>query len=135
MCLVADLRADELQTLLDEGQALASEGKIQDALAIYQKATAHAPDSATAHFRLAGMQLVNQEYTGAVQSFQRAISLDAHNADAFIGLAVAYIHQGKYPLASAALDEAARIDPSKASRVQEIQTWLRERAGQPRTTH
>jgi hypothetical protein len=39
---------------------------------------------------------------------KEAIALDANNANAFVGMAIAYLHSGRHPLARAALEEAKR---------------------------
>ena len=121
----ASAEADEL---LGQGLALAQEGKVQEALVVYQQAVELAPDSAAAHFRLGGMQVVTGDYAGSIASFQTSITLDGNNADAFIGMAIAYIHQGKDAHASAALNEASRIDPSKKPKIDEVQAWLATRS-------
>jgi len=119
--------AAETDKLLEEGERLVNSGRYAEALGVYQRAAEQFPDSADAHFKLGGMQLIAHDYAGGVASFQRAISLDPGNANAFVGMAVAYIHMGRFPHAAAALDEAARIDPAKKERVADVRAWLERR--------
>jgi cytochrome c-type biogenesis protein CcmH/NrfG len=70
---------------------------------------------------------MSQDYAGSILSFQRAIRLDANNAEAFIGMGMAYLHSGRYGLARSALEEAKRIDPTKQPKIDEIITWLDQR--------
>jgi hypothetical protein len=63
----------------------------------------------------------------SIQSFQRAISLDANNADAFVGMAMAYLHGGRYGQARSALVEAKRIAPDKGPKIDEVIAWIDQR--------
>jgi Tfp pilus assembly protein PilF len=53
--------------------------------------------------------------------------LDGANADAFVGMAMAYLHGGDYALARAALEEAKRIDPAKQAKVDEVIAYINQR--------
>jgi tetratricopeptide (TPR) repeat protein len=119
--------------LIRDGQALAEEGKLDDALAKLQQAVELDPNSALAHTRLGGIQVLKQDYALSIQSFQQAIMLDQANADAFVGMAVAYLHLGQYELAREALREAQRLDPSKQTEIEKVLTWLEQRS--PAGTH
>lgn len=101
---------------------------IAAAVASLEQAVAAAPDSALAHTRLGGAYLLDQRFDPAIEEFQRAISLDANNDEAFIGMALAYLHGGRLGLARAALVEARRIAPDKAARIDEVMIWIDQRA-------
>jgi tetratricopeptide (TPR) repeat protein len=94
LCLALPLAAAEEPSLLKQGETLLNEGKLPEAFAALQQAVVAEPNSSRAFQRLGGAQLMSQDYAGSIQSFQRAISLDANNADAFVGMAMAYIHGG-----------------------------------------
>lgn len=114
--------------LLERGEALLNEGKLPEALAVLREAVAAAPHSSTAYQRLGGAQLMSQDYAGSVESFQRAISLDATNAAAFVGMGMAYLHTGRFGQARAAMVEAKRLDPSNQDKVEEVIAWIDQRA-------
>ena len=127
LCLALPLAAAEEPSLLQQGETLLNEGKLPEALAALQQAVVAEPNSSRAFQRLGGAQLMSQDYAGSIQSFQRAISLDANNADAFVGMAMAYIHWGRYGQARSALVEAKRIAPDKGPKIDEVIAWIDQR--------
>lgn len=127
MAVAVPAPATEAESLLQQGESQLKEGKIPEALEILKRAVLANPQSSLAHTRLGGAQILSQEYAAGVESFRQAIGLDANNADAFVGMAVAYIHSARYPLARAALQEAKRIDPTKSKDVDELIAWLDQR--------
>ena len=127
--LSAPLWADrEVDTLIEQAQSRANTGDFDEAVALLQQAISADPNSSLAHTRLGGMQLLQQDYRTAIETFKRAIGLDQGNAEAFVGMAIGYVHTGRYPLARAALKEAERLDPSKKSRIDEVLAWLDQRS-------
>ena len=62
--------------------------------------------------KLAGLQLSRLEFKACIDTYQRAIGLDAKNARAWLGLGFAYLHTGQNDLSLAAFNEAIRVDPS-----------------------
>ena len=114
-------------SLLDQSYQQSQSGKLDEALATLQKAVKQDPSSSTVHMRLGGVRVLRREYDAGIKDFQKAIMLDGKNASAFVGLAVAYLHQGKYGLARAALDEAGRIDESKKDQIAKVQAWIEQR--------
>lgn len=117
----------EEPSLLQQGETLLNEGKLPEALAVLQQAVVAEPNSSRAFQRLGGAQLMSQDYAGSIQSFQRAISLDANNADAFVGMAMAFLHGGHYGQARSALEEAKRIAPAKQPKIDEVIAWIDQR--------
>lgn len=121
--------AAEGEDLILKGESQLKAGQIPEAISTLQEAVSKDPKSSLAYTRLGGAQILNQEYDAGIESFRRAIMLDAKNADAFVGMAVAYLHSDRYPLARAALEEAKRIDPSKREKVDELIGWIDLRTG------
>ena len=113
--------------LVGQGETQLKAGQIEEAIATLQQAVAADPGSSLAYTRLGGAQILHQEYDGGIESFKRAIALDGKNADAFVGMAVAYLHTSRYALARAALEEAKAIDPEKQAKVDELIAWIDER--------
>jgi tetratricopeptide (TPR) repeat protein len=122
--------ASDGASLLQQGEVLLKDGKIPEALETLRRAVEEDPLSSVAYTRLGGAQVLSQDYAAGISSFKHAISLDANNADAFVGMAVAYIHGARYPLARAALEEAKRIDPSKQTDADELIAWIDKRMAQ-----
>lgn len=127
MILSIPLAGAEEPGPLQRGEALLKEGKLPEAQAALQEAVAADPQSSLALQRLGGAQLMSQDYAGSIQSFQRAIGLDPRNAEAFVGMGMAYLHTGRLGLARAALEEAKRIDPAKQIRIDEVIAWIDRR--------
>ena len=114
---------------LEAGERASQAGNLDEALAAYRQAVADEPGSALAHTRLGGILLLKQQYAGAIGSFKTAIGLDSDNADAFIGLGIAFLHQGEYGLARAALAEALQRKPSRKQEIDQVLVWLDAREG------
>lgn len=79
--------------------------------------------------KLGGLQLVRRDYTSSIQSFQTVVRLAPDNANAFVGLGMAYLHLGSYSRARAAFQEALKRDPSKQADIQNVLDWIDARSG------
>ena len=128
--LTLQVAACEEESLVAQGERLLKEGAIPEAVETLRRAVQADPRSSLAYTRLGGAQVLNQDYAAAIESFKRAIGLNPENAEAFVGMAVAYIHGGRYPLARAALLEAERIDPAKKADIDELVAWIDRRMAQ-----
>ncbi|MFY9329010.1 MAG: tetratricopeptide repeat protein [Georgfuchsia sp.] len=100
-----------------QGDKQWAEGRIEDARKSFEQAIAANPGSIDAHMKLGGLQLSNSNNTAAIQTYQRAISLDRDSAKAWMGLGWAYLHSGQRELSKAAFDEAVRVDPSRKAQL------------------
>jgi len=112
------------------GRAKAASGDIQGALRIYEALSREHPDSAEAFAHLGGMQLLDQRYRDAVQSFQQAISLGDQEARAFIGMGMAYLHLGQLGPARAAFVEAQNRGNAKPEEIDDIIAWIDRQGAQ-----
>ena len=122
--------AEDVQRLIDAGNEHWQAGQLDQAQASYMSALEKEPRSVDAHMKLAGMYIARQQYRAAVETFQQAIGIKPDNADAFIGMAIGYLHLGDPALAYAALEEAARIDPKKRDRVEALMAHIDARSRQ-----
>jgi len=103
--------------LLAQGGKQWEAGKLEDARKSFELAVAGDPRSVDAHMKLGGLLLSTNNLAPAIQTYQKAISLDARNAKAWIGLGMAYLHSGQRELSRAAFDEAIRVDPSRKTQL------------------
>ncbi|MET0068176.1 MAG: tetratricopeptide repeat protein [Candidatus Thiodiazotropha sp.] len=115
--------------LIQQANRQSEAGNLEQAQSLLMQAIEVAPDSTLAYSRLGGIQLLRQEYAPSIDNFQKAIMLDSENADAFIGLSIAYLHMGRYSLAREALHEASRLEPTKKSEINDVLAWLNQREG------
>ena len=123
----ANVALAQTEAAITQGQEKAAAGDIKGALAVYLEMTRSHPDSYEAHALLGGMQLLDQHYSDAVKSFQRAISLGDAGARSFVGMGMAYLHMGQYGPARAAFVEAKSRGVSADSDVDQIIAWIDER--------
>ncbi|MBK1724077.1 tetratricopeptide repeat protein [Thiocystis violacea] len=121
--------AADVGELIREGESKLQTGEIDAAVRVLEEAVAQDARSALARTRLGGALLLKQDQTAAIGQFREAISLDPRNAQAFIGMAVAEIHLGRYGLARAALVEAKDIDSAKGQEIDRLVVWLDSRGG------
>lgn len=85
------------------GMALANEGKIGQAIAMYRKTLAVAPQYPSAYNNLAIVYAEQGRYDEAVPLFKAAIRLTPNNISFYRNLALAYQRQGKISEAEAVL--------------------------------
>lgn len=112
-----DAPAPSRDPLIAQGDKYWAAGRLDDARKSFEQAKANNPRSVPAHMKLGGFQLASQKYNDAIQTYQNAISLDANNAKAWIGLGLAYRHTARGELARAAFAEAVRIEPARKSQL------------------
>jgi tetratricopeptide (TPR) repeat protein len=109
--------ASDVHALVAQGNDYWAQGDLDRALEIYRQAVEQDERSVDARMKLGGLHVARQEYRAGAQAFQSAIGLDPENANAFIGLAIAYLHLGQSGAAHAALEESLRLDPSRSEQV------------------
>lgn len=117
--------ADALERIA-VGRQLLEQGQLQPARTAFEAATLADPRSVDAHIRLAGVHIAMNDFVAAIGVYKQAIGLDPHNAKAFIGLGIAYLHSGDKSLTRAALQEALRIEPSRSAQLAPILAQLDE---------
>lgn len=106
--------------LLAQGDAQWAEGRVNEARTSFEQAVKAEPRSVDAHMKLAGLLFSNRNYSEAIRTYQKSISLDGNNARAWMGLGLAYRHTSQPELAKAAFDEAVRIDPNRKAMLAQL---------------
>jgi tetratricopeptide (TPR) repeat protein len=136
LVLSASPRAeDSAETLIQTGQTQAAQGQFDAALASFEQAIALEPRSSLAYTRMGGVQVLRQQYRLGIDAFKQAIMLDQRNADAFVGMAVAYLHLGDESLARAALHEAETLNPAKKPEIAKVLALLDQKSSGKPSTH
>ena len=128
LCTWAWVQAGDADALIAAGESKLKIGEIDAAIVDLRQAVVVDPASSRAQTRLGGALLLKQQNAAAIDAFRAAITLSANNADAFIGMAIAYLHSGDDALARAALEEAKRIDPTRAAKIDELIASIDQRA-------
>ncbi|MGE5466950.1 MAG: tetratricopeptide repeat protein [Ignavibacteria bacterium] len=104
-------------SLVVQGEKQWAEGRLNEARKSFEQAAAAEPKSAVPLMKLGGLHLTNSDPGAAIQTYQRALSLDSKNAKAWIGLGLAYLHMGQKDLSRAAFGEAIRVDPTRKAQL------------------
>jgi tetratricopeptide (TPR) repeat protein len=101
------------EQLIAEGEALANEGRNDEALAAYEQAIQVAPHSARAYYYKGLMLGYLERYEDAVEAFDAVLNL-APDAVSYYSKGVALGHLGRYDEALEVIDKALNLDTSDA---------------------
>jgi len=112
--------AGSAAALVAQGDQQWKAGQLVEAQDSFKAALAVESRSLEIHLKLAGLQLSNNDFAASITTYQNAISLDANNVRAWLGLGFSYLHTGKDSLAMAAFQEALRLDPDKKLALQPV---------------
>ncbi|ANF86865.1 hypothetical protein A7J50_3488 [Pseudomonas antarctica] len=88
---------------------LSKRGDYASAAALYERATQQPGAGIELWLKLGQARLDAKDALGAERAYQQALGLDAHNADALLGLGTAQLQLGKTQRAVTALGQAADI--------------------------
>ena len=108
----------EAQSVAVHGRTLARSGKIEEALAEFEKALAIDPYNAQALYGRGLIYQGEKQHQQAIEDFSSAHGLTPQSAEPLIGRAISYLALDKTKEAAADLDEAAQADP------QNVQIWV-----------
>lgn len=103
----------------DLGFVLEQQGLLYEAEEMYRKAIELDPESAAAHYNLAVYLVRNEDYANAEKHF-RAVIANRPSTQAYTGLGVALLQQGKPDEAITSLQRAIEADPKNASAYQQL---------------
>jgi tetratricopeptide (TPR) repeat protein len=122
---------EKAASMIKQGEAELGRGETDAAIITLKAAVDIDPKSSLAHTRLGGALMLKQDYTGAIEQFQQAISLEGDNAPAFIGLGMAYLHLKQPGPAKAALTEAKKLDKTKQADIDRLLQRIESTAAAP----
>jgi tetratricopeptide (TPR) repeat protein len=112
--------------LFNMGNALKAEGRIDEAVAHYERALVLKPDLADAHNNLGIVFAAQDRIDDAIAHYKRAIAVKPDHASAHSNLGFALLAQGKLDDASAHYEKALAIDPDHAEAHNNIGNILKE---------
>jgi protein O-GlcNAc transferase len=99
------------QALIVEGNAAEDEGRVEEALKLYDQAVAIAPESARAHLNRGNALMALKDLDSAIKAFETAIHHDPSLAGAHFNLGNALIRQKRYEGACNAYRQALTLRP------------------------
>jgi tetratricopeptide (TPR) repeat protein len=105
----------EAQSVAVHGRTLARSGKIEEALAEFEKALAIDPYNAQALYGRGLIYQGEKQHQQAIEDFSSAHGLTPQSAEPLIGRAISYLALDKVREAVADLDEAVLADPNSAA--------------------
>jgi Tfp pilus assembly protein PilF len=108
------MNAGDAQAATAHGQALARSGKIEEALAEFDKAITFDPHDADALYSRGLLYQGEKQHQLAIDDFSAANGLTPQRAEPLLGRAISYFALDKIKQAAADLDEAAQADPNNA---------------------
>jgi cytochrome c-type biogenesis protein CcmH/NrfG len=86
---------DDLDVVLNAGHLRLSQGRPQEALALFESARTLAPDHALVWLGIGLASFLNDDHTGAERAFRQSLAIDPLNRDARMNLAMVLDEQGK----------------------------------------
>jgi Tfp pilus assembly protein PilF len=108
------LNPSDEQNFLDLGALLLANRSFGPALELAKRTTDAFPASANALRLLGSIQLASEQFTDAMKTFSRSLSLDSHNVAGILGLAKAQAGAGMEKEARATMEAAGREFPGNA---------------------
>ena len=105
------LASGSADRLVEQGNTHWLNNQLDLAEAQYRLAIEADPESLAAHTQLASLHLARNRNQEAVEAYQSAIILDPSNASLFVGICLAYLHQGHFSRSHAMCSQALRLDP------------------------
>ncbi|MGV3661907.1 MAG: tetratricopeptide repeat protein [Prosthecobacter sp.] len=101
----------DVMALLKAGEANARAGQFNAAIEDYSRAIAAAPGYWAAYVRRAAAKSLKEDWKGALEDLDKAISLKADRAEVFGARAFAHLHLGNHDAARADFATVERLDP------------------------
>jgi tetratricopeptide (TPR) repeat protein len=101
---------DQLEELFYEGSDLHGEGKLEEAMAAFDKCLAIDPGYADAILGKAMVHLAREEYDDAIALGHRLVELDPEDVLGYTNLSMFYMRAGRIPEAEEAGAKARMLD-------------------------
>jgi len=111
----AHARSEEAIKRNNFGADLLKQGRLDEAIAEFERAVQADPDYAAAYFNLAYAYERRDRSDDAIAQYKKALQLDPKNVLGQNNLGVLYDKKGLYDEAIATFEQALRIDPSNST--------------------
>ena len=109
-----DASGQDASRLIDEGHALESEGRLDEAMQRYLGALQLAPNPARAHLNIGNVLLLKGDLQGALDAFRTAIKHKPDYAGAYYNIGNALLGNGQFDEAATSYRLALEIEPDYA---------------------
>jgi len=109
------LETKDVDELLQVGNAHASLGQFEEALAVYQAVLQLKPDKAAAHTNIGVVYYQSGRLDEAVTELKKALEIDPKDAETEYMLGAAYVQQQKLDDAETAFNQAIALKPDLAA--------------------
>ncbi len=107
--------SDQFLGLMNAGKNYLDQGDAKNALAIYQKAAAIAPNDEDLHLNLANSYLVGGMANDAIREAEEVLKLEPNSAPAYFIKGSAYLRLSNWEEAAKALENVKKIDPGASA--------------------
>lgn len=121
-------RLDEAIKRNNFGAELLKQGRLEEAIAEFQRAVEVDPNYAAAHFSLAYAYERGERIDEAIAQYQKALELEPGNLLGHNNLGVLYDKKGLYDEAIDAFEQALQIDPSNATVLANLESARKNKA-------
>ncbi|MEH6832176.1 MAG: sulfotransferase [Sulfitobacter sp.] len=105
------LDAEDVGIIVDYGTLIAKQGRIDDAVDVFQAGVDTAPKHALAHANLGAALVIDKQYPRAIEALNTALELDDTLIDSRLNLAQAYIRMSAFQPAIDVLFRVLAQDP------------------------
>src|SRR5688572_12120757 len=114
LAVAAPARADKAEALYKEGMAFKNQGKVDEAIAAFEKCVAERPTHVMGWASLGTLYKQKKQHDKAVTAYEKATSLSPNDAVLWGNLGYAYYHANKPDQALEALTKSCKLDHNNA---------------------
>jgi len=108
---LVDAQMGKINAQFKQAGALAEEGKLDEAIAIFEELVAEYPNIADVHFNLGVLHAKQEDWGPAIESLEKAVELQPDHGAASLALAGAYEKSGRGEEAETKIRKAAEDNP------------------------
>lgn len=112
--------------LMQRAAGQAAEGRLEEAVALYERAVAIDPKLTRAYTDLISLYGRLKRDSDAERAYQQAIALDSREADAYYNFGVLCFERGRMDEAKAAFERAAQLQPRNAEALNNLGAILEQ---------
>jgi tetratricopeptide (TPR) repeat protein len=123
-----DSGRDDMNALVEEGTRAMAQGRLKEAIAIFDRVVATLPDFAEGWNKRATAHYLNEDYTASVIDIERTLTLEPRHFGAISGMGLIFMARGDEADALRAFEEVLKIHPharGTKARVEELRKKLK----------